>query len=92
MAESSNTMEEEQFGDAETYELHIAVPRVIKEKLKKSAELVYKLGLIPKPKLAELTNPYVGWGMNVLKSQYLKRMGYWQLLVVMVKNAHSSVK
>jgi hypothetical protein len=61
--------------EATAYEVHIAFPRAIQEKLKKSAELAYKLGLIPKPKLAELMNLYIGWGMNVLKTQYLKRMG-----------------
>ena len=74
MVESSNTMGEEQIG-AETYDLHIVAPRAMKDKLKKSAELAYKLGLISKPQLAELMNFYIGWGMNVLKTQYLKRMG-----------------
>ena len=68
MVESSNTMGEEQIG-AETYDLYIVVPRAIQEKLKKSAELAYKLGLITKPKLAELMNLFIGLGMSTLKDQ-----------------------
>ena len=72
MEEEQGEMEEPR---ADKYEIHIRVPREMQEKLKKSAQLAYKLGLITKPELAELMNLYIGWGMNTLKSQYLKRMG-----------------
>ena len=61
---------------AETYEVHIRVPREMQMTLKKSAQLAHKLGLTTKPELAELMNLFVGWGMNRLKVEYLKRMGY----------------
>jgi len=51
MVEPAGEPEEQ---EATAYEVHITFPRVMQEKLKKSADLAYKLGLIPKPKLAEL--------------------------------------
>lgn len=68
-------MTEEHVGESETYDLHIEFPRAMQEKLRKSAELAYKLGLITKPKLAELMNLFIGWGMYTLKDQYHKRIG-----------------
>ena len=71
----SEQEEPQQVEEATAYEVHITFPRAMQEKLRKSVDLAYKLGLIPKPKLAELMNLFIGLGMSTLKSQYLKRMG-----------------
>jgi len=57
------------------YEIHIRVPREMQGKLKKAAVLANKLGLTPKPELAELMDLFVGWGLYFLHEEYLKRMG-----------------
>ena len=58
------------------YELHIKVPREMQDKLKKAAILANKLGLTPKPELAELMDLFLGWGLNTLHNAYLQRMGF----------------
>lgn len=57
------------------YDLHIKVPRDMQDKLKKAAVLANKLGLTSKPELAELMDIFLGWGLDILHNQYLKRMG-----------------
>lgn len=61
---------------AGTYDLHIKVPNEMRDTLKDTAELAYKLELIPKPDLVDLMNLFIGWGMVVLKKQWLDRVGY----------------
>jgi hypothetical protein len=75
MVDALEVEKEEQVEKAETYDLHIRVPRAMKEKLTESAQLDYKLEVIPKPTLADLMNLYVTWGMTLLKSHYIKRIG-----------------
>lgn len=58
------------------YDLHIKVPNEMREKLKDAADLAYKLGVIAKPDLVDLMNLFIGWGMTVLKRQWLDRIGY----------------
>jgi len=69
-------IEERQTEEAEIYEIHIRVPREMQDKLKKAAVLANKLGLTTKPELAELMDLFVGWGLNILHTEYLKRMGF----------------
>jgi len=44
--------------------------------LKKAAQLASKMGLIPSPFLTHLISLYIGWGLTILKKQWLDRMGY----------------
>ncbi|MBA7469160.1 hypothetical protein ES707_04426 [subsurface metagenome] len=58
------------------YDLHIKVPAEMREILKDSAELAYKLGDIPKPDLVDLMNLFIGWGLQIQKQKWLDRVGY----------------
>lgn len=61
---------------AELYDLHIKVPNEVRGKLRDAAELAYRLEQIPKPDLVDLMSLFIGWGLTVLKQQWLDRMGY----------------
>ena len=58
------------------YDLHIKVPAEMRQILKDSAELAFKLGDIPKPGLVDLMNLFIGWGLHILKQKWLDRTGY----------------
>jgi len=58
------------------YDLHIKVPEEMRGALRDAAELAYRLGNIPKPDLVDLMNLFIGYGMSVLKRQWLDRVGY----------------
>jgi len=58
------------------YDLHIKVPAEMRQVLKDSAELAFKLGDIPKPDLVDLMNLFIGWGLQVQKGKWLDRVGY----------------
>ncbi len=58
------------------YDLHIKVPAEMRQTLKDSAELAYKMGDIPKPDLVNLMNLFIGWGLAVQKKKWLDRVGY----------------
>lgn len=58
------------------YDLHIKVPEEMRAKLKDAAELANKLGFIPKPDLVDLMNLWIHWGLEILKKQWLDRVGY----------------
>ena len=72
---TSETMAKEDQPRAE-YDLHIKVPSEMRERLKDAAELAYRLGGIPKTDLVDLMNLFIGWGMTILKKQWLDRVGY----------------
>ena len=57
------------------YDLHIQVPWKMQEKLRKTAELAYKMGLTQKPSLAELMELFLGWGFNGLRNIWGEKMG-----------------
>ncbi|MBA7593440.1 hypothetical protein ES703_00360 [subsurface metagenome] len=59
-----------------TYDLHIKVPAEMRQVLKDSAELAYKLGDTPKPDLVDLMNLFIGWGLQIQKQKWLERVGY----------------
>ena len=59
-----------------TYDLHIKVPEEMRQMLKDSAELAFKLGDIPKPDLVDLMNLFIGWGLQIQKQKWLDRVGY----------------
>lgn len=58
------------------YDLHIKVPAEMRQVLKDSAELAYKMGDIPKPDLVHLMNLFIGWGLTIQKKKWLDRVGY----------------
>jgi len=58
------------------YDLHIKVPAEMRQMLKDSAELAFKLGDIPKPDLVDLMNLFIGWGLQIQKQKWLDRVGY----------------
>ena len=58
------------------YDLHIKVPADMEKKLRDCAELAYKMGDIPKPKLVNLMNLFISWGMAIQKKKWLDRIGY----------------
>ena len=58
------------------YDLHIKVPAEMRQVLRDSAELAFKLGDIPKPDLVNLMNLFIGWGLTIQKKKWLDRMGY----------------
>ena len=58
------------------YDLHIKVPAEMRQVLKTSAELAFKLGDIPKPDLVDLMNLFIGWGLQIQKGKWLERTGY----------------
>ena len=61
---------------AKTYDLHIEAPSEMRQTLKDSAELAYRLGDIPKPDLINLLNLFIYWGLAILKKKTLDRVGY----------------
>ena len=58
------------------YDLHIKVPAEMRQKLRDSAELAYKMGDIPKPDLVNLMNLFIGWGLTIQQKKWLDRVGY----------------
>lgn len=58
------------------YDLHIKVPAEMRQTLKDSADLAFKLGDIPKPDLVDLMNLFIGWGLQIQKQKWLDRVGY----------------
>jgi len=61
----------------EQCEFHIRLHGAnIDEKLKDATTVAYRLGLIPKPTLAQLMSLFIGWGLSILKKQWLERVGY----------------
>lgn len=66
----------EQAEQTAVYDLHIKVPNEMRTTLRDAAELAYRLGSITKPDLVDLMNIFIGWGMVILKKQYLDRIGY----------------
>ena len=58
------------------YDLHIKVPAEMRQILRDSAELAFKLGDIPKPDLVDLMNLFIGWGLEIQKQKWLDRVGY----------------
>jgi len=58
------------------YDLHIKVPAEMRQILKDSAELAFKLGDIAKPDLVDLMNLFIGWGLQIQKQKWLDRVGY----------------
>lgn len=58
------------------YDLHIKVPDEMRQILKDSAELAFKLGDIPKPDLVDLMNLFIHWGLQIQKGKWLDRVGY----------------
>jgi len=58
------------------YDVHFKVPIDMCKKLRDCAELAYRMGDIPKPKLVNLMNLYIGWGIEIQKKKWLPRVGY----------------
>jgi len=58
------------------YELHTRITAETGETLKKTALIAQKMGFIDSPTLCDLFNLYVIWGQAIMKSEWLKRMGY----------------
>lgn len=58
------------------YDLHIKVPAEMRQTLKDSADLAFKLGDINKPDLVDLMNLFIGWGLQIQKQKWLDRVGY----------------
>ena len=62
---------------AQQYDFHIALHgENIDGKLKDAATVAFRLGLITKPTMAQLMSLFIGWGLAVLKKQWLERVGY----------------
>jgi len=58
------------------YDLHIKVPAEMRQILRDSAELAFKLGDITKPDLVDLMNLFIDYGMQIQKQKWLDRVGY----------------
>lgn len=58
------------------YDLHIKVPAEMRQMLRDSAELAFKLGDITKPDLVDLMNLFIAWGLQIQKQKWLDRVGY----------------
>ena len=58
------------------YDLHIKVPEEMRQTLKDSAELAFKMGNIPKPDLVDLMNLFIGWSLQIQKQKWLDHVGY----------------
>jgi len=58
------------------YDLHIKVPAEMRSILRDSAELAFKLDIIPKPDLVDLMNLFIAYGLQVIKGKWLDRVGY----------------
>ncbi len=54
--------------DKPDYDLHIKVPAEMRQILKDSAELAFKL--------VDLMNLFIGWGLQIQKQKWLDRVGY----------------
>jgi len=62
---------------SQPYDFHIELQgENIDVKLKDAATVAFRLGLITKPTLAQLMSLFIGWGLVVLKKQWLERVGY----------------
>ena len=72
--EEPGAVEEEP--QADQYDLHINLSREMQPALKKSAELAYAMGDIPKPNLVNLMELFIGWGLTIQKQKWIARMGY----------------
>ena len=67
----------EQVPDAKSeYDLHIKVPAEMRQILRDSADLAFKLGDITKPDLVDLMNLFIDYGMQIQKQKWLDRVGY----------------
>ena len=76
-AEEVPTLEPVETSEAKPdYDLHIKVPAEMRQVLRDSAELAFKLGDIPKPDLVNLMNLFIGWGLQIQKQKWLDRVGY----------------
>ena len=66
--------------EAETsqqYDFHIVLHgENIDRKLKDAATVAFRLGLITKPNMPQLMSLFIGWGLAILKKQWLERVGY----------------
>ena len=58
------------------YDLHIKVPAEMKQMLRDSAEMAFKLGDTTKPDLVDLMNLFISWGLEIQKQKWLDRVGY----------------
>ena len=58
------------------YDLHIKVPAEMRQILRDSADLAFKLGDITKPDLVDLMNLFIDYGMQIQKQKWLVRVGY----------------
>jgi len=76
-AEPVTDVESAQTAEAKPdYDLHIKVPAEMRQILKDSAELAFKLGDIPKADLVDLMNLFISWGLHIQKEKWLDRVGY----------------
>jgi len=75
-AEEGSTPEVETPEAKPEYDLHIKVPAEMRQVLRDSAELAFKLGDITKPDLVDLMNLFIGWGLQIQKQKWLDRVGY----------------
>ena len=61
----------------EAYEFHIRLHgENIDQKLKDAATIAHGLDLIPKATLANPMSLFIGWGLSILKQQWLEKVGY----------------
>ena len=61
---------------AQEYDMHVKLDNEMRLKLKDAAQLAYRMGNITKPDLADLIELVTGYGMAVLKQQWLGQVGY----------------
>jgi len=61
---------------SQKYDLHIKIAEEMRQTLKDSAEVAYRLGETAKPDLVDLMSLFMGWGIAILKKKWLDRMGY----------------
>lgn len=73
---AEDTIEVEAVEEVKDYDLHIKVPAEMRKVLRKSAELAFKMGDIPKADLVDLMNLYITWGQEIQKKKWLDRIGY----------------
>ncbi len=63
--------------DKEEYDFHIRLHgKNIAQKLKDAATIAHGLGLIPKATLANLMSLFIDWGLDLLKQQWLEKVGH----------------
>ena len=73
---TSKDIEPVETGAKPDYDLHTKIPAEMRQTLRDSAELAFKLGDIPKPDLVDLMNLFIGWGLQIQKQKWLDRVGY----------------